>query len=102
MGTTETVINMVSRFSTDRRGDILETIRRVVVDILVGNGDNHPKNWSFIFLSLATVRLSPAYDIVPTVMFMPKDTLARSFVRKPDIKAVTLQRIERVSSKTAN
>src|SRR3546814_10651998 len=89
---------MVSRFSTDRRGDILETIRRVVVDILVGNGDNHLKNWSFIFLSPATVRLSPAYDIVPTVMFMPKDTMALRFVRTHDFNAVNLHRFERVAS----
>ena len=47
-GNTETVINMVARFSTDWRADVLEAIRRVVADVLIGNGDNHLKNWSFI------------------------------------------------------
>lgn len=98
MGTTETVINMIGRFSTDRRGDILEAIRRVVVDVLVGNGDNHLKNWSFIFPEPGAVRLSPAYDIVPTVMFMPRDTMALRFVRTHDFHAVNLHRFERLAS----
>ncbi len=44
MGTTETVINMVRRVSTDYRDDVLEAVRRVVADVLLGNGDNHLKN----------------------------------------------------------
>jgi serine/threonine-protein kinase HipA len=48
IGTTETIINMVRRFSTDHRDDVLESVRRVVADVL-GNGHNHLKNWSFCF-----------------------------------------------------
>lgn len=98
MATTETIINMVSRFSTDRRADILEAIRRVVADVLIGNGDNHLKNWSFRFPVPGQVRLSPAYDIVPTVLFMPADTLALRFVRTHNFEAVDLHRFERVAS----
>lgn len=98
MATTETIINMVSRFSTDRRADILEAIRRIVADILIGNGDNHLKNWSFCFPAPGQVRLSPAYDIVPTVLFMPADTLALRFVRTHHFETVDLHRFERVAS----
>lgn len=49
LATTETVINMVRRFSSDHRDDIMEAVRRVVADVLLGNGDNHLKNWSFSF-----------------------------------------------------
>jgi serine/threonine-protein kinase HipA len=98
MATTETVINMASRFSTDRRADILETIRRVVADVLIGNGDNHLKNWSFRFAEPGQVRLSPAYDIVPTVLFNPRDTLALRFVRTHNFETVDLHRFERVAS----
>jgi serine/threonine-protein kinase HipA len=97
MGTTETIINMVSRFSTDRRGDLLEAIRRVTVDVLLGNGDNHLKNWSFRFPEPGNIRLSPAYDIVPTVLFMPGDHLALPFVGTRDFARVNLHRFERVA-----
>ena len=70
-GNTETMINMIGRFSTDWRADVLEAVRRVAVDVLIGNGDNHLKNWSFIFPGPGEVRLSRAYDIVPTVLYTP-------------------------------
>lgn len=97
MATTETVLNMVRRFSTDWRGDILEGFRRFVVDVLIGNGDNHLKNWSFLFPSPGKVRLSPAYDIVPTVLFAPGDTLALRFVGTHDFELVTYRRIRRIA-----
>jgi serine/threonine-protein kinase HipA len=98
MANTETVINMVSRFSTDRRADVLEAVRRVVADILLGNGDNHLKNWSFRFPASGEVRLSPAYDIVPTVLFIPRDTMALRFVRTHQFETVDMHRFERVAS----
>lgn len=98
MGTTETIINMVSRFSTDPRGDIMEAVRRVVADVLLGNGDNHLKNWSFRFPAPGEIRLSKAYDIVPTVLFMPGDRLALRFVKTHSFARVNLHRFERVAS----
>lgn len=97
MATTETVLNMIKRFSTDWRADVLEGLRRVVVDILIGNGDNHLKNWSFIFPAPGEVRLSPAYDIVPTVLFVPADTLALRFVGTHTFENVGMRRIRRVA-----
>ncbi|MBB6305567.1 MULTISPECIES: type II toxin-antitoxin system HipA family toxin [Rhizobium] len=98
MATTETIINMVRRFSTDHRDDILEAIRRVVADVLLGNGDNHLKNWSFRFPAPGEIRLSPAYDIVPTVLYMPSDTMALRFIKTHSFESVNLHRFERVAS----
>lgn len=98
MATSETVVNMIRRFSTDHRADILEAVRRLVADVLVGNGDNHLKNWSFLFPSAGQVRLSPAYDIVPTIFFIPRDGLALRFVGTHDFARVNLHRFERVAS----
>ncbi len=98
MATTETVINMIRRFSTDRRDDILEAVRRIVADVLLGNGDNHLKNWSFIFPEPGQVRLSPAYDIVPTFLFIPGDRMALRFVGTHQFETVNLHRFERVAS----
>jgi serine/threonine-protein kinase HipA len=98
MATTETVLNMVRRFSTDHRIDILEAVRRVVVDVLLGNGDNHLKNWSFHFPAPGEIRLSPAYDIVPTVLFNPADQMALRFVQTHQFETVNLHRFARVAS----
>lgn len=97
MANTETLINMVSRFSSDRRADIVEAVRRVVADVLLGNGDNHLKNWSFRFPAPNEIRLSPAYDIVPTVLFIPRDTLALRFVRTHQFETVNMHRFERLA-----
>lgn len=98
MATTETVLNMIRRFSTDWRADVLQGLRRVVADVLIGNGDNHLKNWSFIFPRPGEIRLSPAYDIVPTVLYQPNDTLALRFVGTHAFATVNGHRIRRVAT----
>ena len=97
MANVETVLNMIRRFSTDWRADVLEGLRRMAADVLVGNGDNHLKNWSFIFPAPGEVRLSPAYDIVPTVLYAPNDTLALRFVGTQQFAAVNLARFGRIA-----
>lgn len=79
-GNGETILACIARFSADWRTDILEAMRRIVADVLIGNGDNHLKNWSFYFPSGSDPRLSPAYDIVPTWLYDHDDTLAIKFV----------------------
>jgi serine/threonine-protein kinase HipA len=98
MGTTDTVMNMVRRFSTDSRADLAEAFRRVTVDVLMGNGDNHLKNWSFRFPRAGAIRLSPAYDIVPTILYQPRDELALRFVGTHRFESVDLHRFERLAS----
>ena len=95
---TETALNMIRRFSTHRRDDVLEGFRRIVADVLLGNGDNHLKNWSFIFPAPGEVRLSPAYDIVPTVLFQRRDRMAIPFASKSKaFEAVGLSRFQRAA-----
>jgi serine/threonine-protein kinase HipA len=98
MATYETMLNMIKRFSTDWRADALEGFRRMVADVLIGNGDNHLKNWSFIFPEPGVVRLSPAYDIVPTVLFAPGDRLALKLAGTYEFSKVTLHRFRRIAS----
>ena len=98
MGTTDTVMNMVRRLSTDSRADLAEAFRRVTVDVLVGNGDNHLKNWSFRFPKAGEIRLSPAYDIVPTILYQSKEELALRFVGTHRFESVGLHRFERLAS----
>lgn len=44
--------------------------RRLLVNILLANGDAHLKNWSLIYPDTVTPELSPAYDIVVTRVYM--------------------------------
>jgi serine/threonine-protein kinase HipA len=47
--------------------DIQELFRRMVFNILVRNTDDHPRNHGFLF-DASGVALSPAYDIVPSLI----------------------------------
>ncbi|GAA4885124.1 type II toxin-antitoxin system HipA family toxin [Ferrimonas pelagia] len=55
------------------REDMEEFVRRLVVNILVGNGDAHLKNWTLIYSNGTRPRLSPAYDIVSTVVYIQNE-----------------------------
>lgn len=99
----ETVMKVISRFSSRGAEDVLEAVRRVVVDTLLGNGDAHLKNWSFIYPDERRPQLSPAYDIVPTVLYIPGDDLAlklggtKSFARVSRTKLARIARHANVS-----
>lgn len=56
--------------------DIEEFVRRLVFNALIGNADMHLKNWSVIFPDRRKPRLSPAYDLVSTIAFLPDDNAA--------------------------
>lgn len=49
--------------------DLREFCERLVFCGLAGNGDAHLKNWSFVYPDGRTPRLSPAYDLVSTILY---------------------------------
>ncbi|MBF0305726.1 MAG: type II toxin-antitoxin system HipA family toxin, partial [Alphaproteobacteria bacterium] len=57
-------------------GDLAEFVRRLVFMVICGNGDAHHKNWSLIYPDGLSARLSPAYDLVSTILYQPNDKLA--------------------------
>lgn len=57
-------------YSEDGLGDVQQFARRLLVNILLANGDAHLKNWSVIYPDTITPILSPAYDIVTTRVYM--------------------------------
>ncbi len=93
----DTLLNIIKRFTTDPTGEILEGVRRIVVDIMVGNGDGHLKNWSFIYPDAITPQLSPAYDIVPTIAYIPKHKMALKLAGTANPHVVTVARIVSLS-----
>jgi len=57
-------------FSADGLADAQQLARRLLVNILLANGDAHLKNWSLLYTDQVTPRLSPAYDIVTTSVYI--------------------------------
>ncbi|MCK6544837.1 HipA domain-containing protein [Myxococcota bacterium] len=84
-----------------RRRSRAESTSPPVIDILIGNGDSHLKNWAFTYGEDGkTPRLSPAYDMVPTVLFIEGDELALKLGGKRAFRAVTRSRRSRVGSRS--
>lgn len=51
--------------------DLSAFCHRLVFCILCGNTDAHLKNWSLLYPDGRRPRLSPAYDLVATVLYLP-------------------------------
>jgi serine/threonine-protein kinase HipA len=96
MANQSTLVRLVGLFSTDKRGEMLQAVRRLVVDIMVGNSDSHLKNWSFILPDGISAGLSPAYDIVP-FFYYGDDRMALQFGKTTDPAVVNLRRFERIA-----
>jgi serine/threonine-protein kinase HipA len=78
---------------------LVDFIRRLVFNIMIGNGDMHLKNWSFIYPDGRTPQLAPAYDFVSTVPYIPNDGLALSLSRTKDMSGVALVHFEKLVKK---
>jgi serine/threonine-protein kinase HipA len=75
-----------------------ELIRRYVFMLASGNGDAHHKNWTLIYPDSVQAALSPAYDLVSTIQYMPDDRLALNFGRSKrweDMGMDTFRRLAR-------
>jgi serine/threonine-protein kinase HipA len=79
--------------------DFDEVIRRTAFNIIIGNGDAHLKNWSLQYPDGIRARLSPAYDLVATVAFIPTDTLALRLSRENRFEAIERRHFERLAEK---
>jgi len=93
----ETMVKLVARFTPDPVASVLEMVRRITIDIMLGNGDSHLKNTSFLYADGRTPTLSPAYDIVPTMFFQKDDGLALRFGGKHSFEKITNHEFERMA-----
>lgn len=69
----EQIGRILYEFSGDGLIDAQQFARRLLVNILLANGDAHLKNWSLLYLDQVTPRLSPAYDIVTTSVYIDNE-----------------------------
>ncbi len=66
----EQIGRILYEYSGDGLADAQQFARRLLVNILLANGDAHLKNWSLSYANRVTPRLSPAYDIVTTSVYI--------------------------------
>jgi len=69
----EQIGKILYHFSGDGLADAQQFARRLLVNILLANGDAHLKNWSLLYSDQVTPRLSPAYDIVTTSVYIDNE-----------------------------
>ncbi len=66
----EQIGKVLFNFTGNGLANVQQFTRRLLVNILLANGDAHLKNWSLIYPDKITPELSPAYDIVTTRVYM--------------------------------
>lgn len=66
----EQIGRVIHQFSSEPNADLQQFARRLLVNILLANGDAHLKNWSLIYRDQRNPRLSPAYDILTTSLYI--------------------------------
>ena len=62
----EQIGKVLYQFTGQPLANAQQFARRLLVNILLANGDAHLKNWSLIYPDAFTPELAPAYDIVTT------------------------------------
>lgn len=72
-----------------------EFVRRLVFSVLIGNAGMHLKNWSLLYPDGRTPVLSPAYDLVATLPYIPGDSLALTFGGNRSLNEITLDQVRR-------
>lgn len=64
----ENYLDVICNNSSKAHDDMLEFVTRDFLNIVMGNTDNHGRNFALIKSSSTRIRLSPLYDFAPTVM----------------------------------
>lgn len=74
-----------------------EFLLRLVFMLASGNGDAHLKNWSLLYADGLTPQLSPAYDLVSTIQYIPEEGLALNLGRSKRWDDMDLEVFRRLS-----
>ena len=91
------IANMV--WTLTGQDGLVDFIKRLVFNIIIGNGDMHLKNWSFIYPDGKTPQLAPAYDFVSTVVYIPDDKLALNLAGEKDMYKISLASFSKLANK---
>jgi serine/threonine-protein kinase HipA len=81
-------------------GAVREVIARIVFNVLIGNGDAHLKNWAVLYPDGITPALSPIYDVLPTVLYMPDDNMGLNLAGSHAFETVDIESFDRIGDRT--
>lgn len=94
----ETIANITAQLTgPDNIGEVID---RLVLNVLIGNGDAHLKNWSVTYPDAMNPSLSPLYDVVPTVLYIPADNLGLKLNGSRSFEDVTTASFARIGELT--
>lgn len=97
----EQIARVLYEYSGDALADVQQLARRLLVNILLANGDAHLKNWSLLYEDRVTPRLSPAYDIVTTSVYIVGErNMALNLGKTKDWYAVSYSNFKTWSEKS--
>jgi len=96
----DTMARTIYKVFPNAISDIQEFVARLVVNIMIGNGDAHLKNWSVIYPDKINPHLSPAYDIVFTHAYIENDnSLALNLGKEKKTFALTLDHFKHLAKR---
>lgn len=81
--------------------EVLDVVDRIVLNVLIGNGDAHLKNWAIIYPDTRRPRLSPVFDVLPTVLYLPEDDMGPKLNGNKSFGAVNATSFERLARRSS-
>lgn len=94
---TDTIVRVVARIAPE---DVDELLRRIVFCVVCGNDDAHAKNWSLWYPQPTVARLAPAYDLVSTVEYFPRNDMSLKLAGERSFNRVGLAQFRALADRT--
>ena len=76
-------------------------VRRLIFSALIGNADMHLKNWSLMYPDGASAALSPAYDLLSTIVYVPDETMALRLGRSKRWRELSLEQVRHFAARAS-
>ncbi len=82
-GSYEQIAKAIAKISTQSSQDLKEFFKMIIMSYLLKNGDAHLKNFGILYSPNRQRRfLAPAYDVINTIIYLPKDKPALNLAGK--------------------
>ena len=82
-GSYEQIAKAINKISTNKVVDLASFYKMTIMNFLLKNGDAHLKNFGILYnADMETRFLAPAYDVVVTAAYLPKDKPALTLFGK--------------------
>lgn len=96
----ENIGRILHQYSGNPLANVQQLARRILVNILLANGDAHLKNWTLIYPDAITAELAPAYDILTTRVYIDDEReFALNLNRTKNWYEVTINHFEAWANK---